>query len=155
MNSFGEGPKRDHGQEGKGHQDERDPDHHSDELGSMGRQRPDDVDVTHRPSTNFTTRPNRAKIATVSRRYTTTDMSSPFADIKQMPGSLSRQRPPGPRSQGPEEKLAPQKGAEAFLYDFHTLRAGGTYGHCSQNARGRPRYRQHDVNRDWSAVAIL
>jgi hypothetical protein len=35
------------------------------------------VDV-HSPSTNFCTRPSRAKTATVSRMNTTTDISSPF-----------------------------------------------------------------------------
>ena len=40
----------------------------------------DDVVVAHSPSTNFCTRPSRAKIATVSTMYTTTDMSSPFTD---------------------------------------------------------------------------
>ena len=41
MNSFSERPEREHGQEREGHQDERHPGYHSDELGTVGGQRAD------------------------------------------------------------------------------------------------------------------
>src|SRR5262245_35452562 len=46
-----------------------------------GQRKADDVFVAHNPSTNFTTRPSRAKIATVSTMYTKTPILSPFAQI--------------------------------------------------------------------------